>query len=35
MTETERKIPTITGLVTIKKVKKVSDHNHDKYITTP
>ena len=62
MTEIERKISTITGLVTnsaltavenkipnvsslVKKsnydtkisetVKKVSDHNHDKYITTP
>ena len=62
MTEIERKISTIIGLVTnsaltavenkipnvsslVKKsnydtkisetVKKVSDHNHDKYITTP
>ena len=42
ITEIEGKIPSITGLATnsalnaISEIEnKVSDHNHDKYITTP
>ena len=45
LTTAENKIPDITSLVKIKKTdyntkineieKKLTDHNHDKYITTP